>query len=135
LEFLREAAVQGVEGSAGHAVASAGPAIPAPDVAGLLDGTPYRALHVLGAGGMGVVVAAEHVALGKPVVIKLLHVRYARDAHLADRLRVEAQRSRYAGCSTGTSWPNRRRSLKGSRSSSDVHRDALPSWKRVEFAA
>lgn len=72
-------------------MAAADPATPALEIAGLLEGTPYRALHVLGAGGMGVVVAAEHVALGKPVVIKLLHARYAADAHLADRLRVEAQ--------------------------------------------
>ena len=61
------------------------------DLDRLLEGTPYRALDVLGQGGMGLVVGAEHRALGKHVVVKLLRRESAHDEHLADRLRVEAQ--------------------------------------------
>jgi serine/threonine protein kinase len=57
----------------------------------LLFGTPYRPIAKLGQGGMGEVVAAEHVALGKPVVIKLLHRDLARQPHHIERMRVEAQ--------------------------------------------
>jgi eukaryotic-like serine/threonine-protein kinase len=57
----------------------------------LLLGTPYKPIAKLGQGGMGEVVAAEHVALGKPVVIKLLHRDLARQPHHIERMRVEAQ--------------------------------------------
>lgn len=67
------------------------PLAPAAAIGRVLDGTPYRALALLGHGGMGEIVVAEHRTLGKQVVVKLLHARFAEDAHLADRLRVEAQ--------------------------------------------
>ncbi len=57
----------------------------------MLLGTPYKPVARLGQGGMGEVVAAEHVALGKPVVIKLLHRDLARQPHHIERMRVEAQ--------------------------------------------
>ncbi|HVY49433.1 MAG TPA: serine/threonine-protein kinase, partial [Minicystis sp.] len=57
----------------------------------LLFGTPYRPVSRLGAGAMGEVVAAEHVALGKPVVIKLLHRDLVRQPQQMERMRVEAQ--------------------------------------------
>ncbi|MDI1434688.1 serine/threonine-protein kinase [Polyangium sorediatum] len=57
----------------------------------LLDGTPYRFLAPLGRGGMGDVVEAEHVALGKRVVVKLLQERHASRPDFVDRMRIEAQ--------------------------------------------
>jgi serine/threonine-protein kinase len=56
-----------------------------------LAGTAYRTVARLGAGGMGEVVEAEHLALRKRVVVKLLHRELAHDVRFADRLRVEAQ--------------------------------------------
>lgn len=55
------------------------------------EGTPYRALMPLGAGGMGAVFLVEHAQLGRECVAKLLHARLAGDARLVDRMRVEAQ--------------------------------------------
>ncbi len=57
----------------------------------LLDGTPYRYIGPLGRGAMGDVVEAEHVALGKRVVVKLLQERHANRADYVDRMRIEAQ--------------------------------------------
>ncbi|HRI67011.1 MAG TPA: serine/threonine-protein kinase, partial [Polyangium sp.] len=57
----------------------------------LLDGTPYRFIAPLGRGGMGDVVEAEHVALGKRVVVKLLQERHAHRPDYVDRMRIEAQ--------------------------------------------
>nr|WP_275939174.1 serine/threonine protein kinase [Polyangium spumosum] len=56
-----------------------------------MDGTPYRFIAPLGRGGMGDVVEAEHVALGKRVVVKLLQERHASRADYVDRMRIEAQ--------------------------------------------
>jgi serine/threonine-protein kinase len=56
-----------------------------------LEGTAYRTIHVLGRGGMGEVVEAEHLPLGRRVVVKLLHPQFADNAPVADRLRVEAR--------------------------------------------
>jgi serine/threonine-protein kinase len=64
---------------------------PAPVPNDPLEGTPYRVLQRLGAGGMGEVYEAEHTALGKKVVIKLLHRYWSDDPVLVDRLRLEAQ--------------------------------------------
>jgi serine/threonine-protein kinase len=63
----------------------------AEDPSALLGGTPYRFLAPLGRGGMGEVVEAEHVALGKRVVVKLLHKHHAARHDFADRMRIEAQ--------------------------------------------
>jgi serine/threonine protein kinase len=57
----------------------------------ILRGTPYRALEVLGRGGMGLVVAAEKVSIGRKVAVKVLHRDLAGDEGIVDRLRVEAQ--------------------------------------------
>lgn len=56
-----------------------------------LEGTPYRGLGPLGFGGMGEVLEAEHRALKKRVVVKLLREELASDARFVDRLRLEAQ--------------------------------------------
>lgn len=57
----------------------------------VLAGTPYRAVRPLGRGGMGEVFEAEHVALGKRVVVKLLRPELSHDGSLVERLRIEAQ--------------------------------------------
>jgi serine/threonine protein kinase len=56
-----------------------------------LAGTPYRSLALLGRGSMGEVVEAEHRALGKIVVVKLLQRDLARRPDLVDRMRLEGQ--------------------------------------------
>jgi serine/threonine-protein kinase len=61
------------------------------DAGDLLAGTPYRTLSRLGQGGMGEVLEAEHRALRKRVVVKLLHPQLASDPRFADRMRIEAQ--------------------------------------------
>jgi len=65
----------------------ASPARPADPLAG----TPYRALSLVGKGGMGEVFEAEHVALGKRVVVKVLHPHVAGRADWVDRMRLEGQ--------------------------------------------
>ncbi|WP_437297711.1 serine/threonine-protein kinase [Sorangium sp. So ce426] len=57
----------------------------------MLEGTPYRAVRVLGRGGMGEVVEAEHRALRKRVVVKLVRRALAHDPRFTDRLQVEAR--------------------------------------------
>jgi serine/threonine-protein kinase len=56
-----------------------------------LEGTGYRLLGRIGAGSMGEVFDAEHLALSRRVVIKLLRPEYARSRGAFDRMRVEAQ--------------------------------------------
>ena len=56
-----------------------------------LRGTRYRSLRGLGRGGMGEVVLAEHLGLGKHVVVKLLHEQFAKDAGVAKRMQIEAR--------------------------------------------
>ena len=56
-----------------------------------LQGQPYRALRLLGAGGMAEVFLAEHRRFGTPCVVKIQHARLARDPSVADRFRLEAE--------------------------------------------
>jgi len=56
-----------------------------------LTGNRYRILHRLGSGGMAHVYAAEHVQLGRPLVIKVLHAQLAREAEMRERFRREAE--------------------------------------------
>jgi serine/threonine-protein kinase len=60
----------------------------------------YRITGVLGQGGMGVVYAAKHVALDKPVALKVLSADAARRPRVAAQFLVEARaacRSRHRG--------------------------------------
>ncbi|MEI9949944.1 MAG: serine/threonine-protein kinase [Pseudomonadota bacterium] len=56
-----------------------------------LAGQPYRAIRLLGAGGMGEVFLAEHRTLATLCVVKIQHTRLARDPSIADRIRLEAE--------------------------------------------
>ncbi|HEY8076704.1 MAG TPA: serine/threonine-protein kinase, partial [Labilithrix sp.] len=82
-----------------YAAAQAEPAEPigVPRVGDVIAGK-YRVERVLGLGGMGVVVAATHLAIGEPVAIKMLlpktrtdeHVeRFLREARAAVRIKSE----------------------------------------------
>lgn len=57
----------------------------------LFEGTPYRAIQRLRAGGMGEVFLVQHRATGRRVVAKLIHAKLAADPRLMERLRIEAQ--------------------------------------------
>ena len=56
-----------------------------------LAGTPYRLLRHVTAGAMGEIVEAEHVALRRKVIVKLIHRAYAALPGFVDRFRLEAQ--------------------------------------------
>ncbi len=81
--------MSGLPSSAGHCFVSA-ESHPDPDP---LEGTPYRTVKLLGRGGMGVVVEAEHRILGKHVAVKILAGEAGKPASAMeqDRLRVEAE--------------------------------------------
>jgi serine/threonine-protein kinase len=51
----------------------------------------YRVTRVIGRGGMGVIVEAEHAALRERVAIKVLHPRYAENAEAVARFHHEAR--------------------------------------------
>jgi len=57
----------------------------------LFEGTPYRAIRRLRAGGMGEVFLVEHRTTGRKVVAKLIHAKLAAEPALMERLRIEAQ--------------------------------------------
>lgn len=57
----------------------------------LFAGSPYRLLQCLARGGMGLVFEAEHIALRKRVVVKLLLPSAARRPELVHRIRREAR--------------------------------------------
>jgi serine/threonine-protein kinase len=56
-----------------------------------LEGTAYRALGVLGQGGMGRVLDAQVRKTGLPVAVKVLNEDIVDDDQLADRMRAEAE--------------------------------------------
>jgi eukaryotic-like serine/threonine-protein kinase len=58
-------------------------------IGSVLDGR-YRIDGVLGTGGMGRVYAAEHVGLGRPVAIKVLHADMNKNREAAQRFQREA---------------------------------------------
>ncbi len=51
----------------------------------------YRAISVLGEGGMGVVYLAEHPEIGRKVAVKVLHADFARDQQVLTRFLNEAR--------------------------------------------
>jgi eukaryotic-like serine/threonine-protein kinase len=51
----------------------------------------YRALELLGEGGMGAVYLAEHPGIGRRVAVKVLHKNYTRDESLLGRFLNEAR--------------------------------------------
>jgi serine/threonine-protein kinase len=57
----------------------------------LLDGTPYRVVRELGAGGMGVVYEVEHVRLGKQYVAKVMNDAGRSEPGAAERMEREAK--------------------------------------------
>jgi eukaryotic-like serine/threonine-protein kinase len=57
----------------------------------LLAGGKYRVEHVLGIGGMGVVVAATHLQLGQPVAIKFMLPAALKDKESVERFVREAR--------------------------------------------
>jgi eukaryotic-like serine/threonine-protein kinase len=65
--------------------------LPEGELIGTVLGGKYRILRRIGSGGIGAVYAAEHVALGHRVAVKLLRGAAAADASETARLRREAQ--------------------------------------------
>jgi serine/threonine-protein kinase len=69
-----------------------GPTVPGDDRReDLLAGTPYRFLRYVTAGAMGQIVEAEHLALRRKVIVKLVQPVYAASPGFLDRFRLEAQ--------------------------------------------
>lgn len=56
-------------------------------------GERYRIDEMIGVGGMGIVYRATHVAIGKPMAIKVLRKRHAQKESVAKRFAQEAQLS------------------------------------------
>ena len=57
----------------------------------LATGNRYTIVKRLGSGGMAHVYLARHVALGRPLVIKVLHKTLATEAEMRERFRREAE--------------------------------------------
>src|SRR5689334_16179368 len=51
----------------------------------------YQLVDLLGKGGMGVVYKGEHIYIGKPAAIKVLHERYAGHHESISRFLMEAR--------------------------------------------
>jgi len=60
-------------------------------IAGQVLGDRYQLVSVLGAGGMGTVYKATHLALGRTVAIKLLHPHIVGDERSVQRFNLEMQ--------------------------------------------
>jgi len=56
-----------------------------------LAGTPYRLIRYVTGGAMGEILEAEHMALRRKVIVKLINRKYASLPGFVDRLRLEAQ--------------------------------------------
>ncbi len=56
-----------------------------------LTGNRYRIVRRLGSGGMAHVYYVEQTALGRPLVIKVLHAHLARESEMRERFRREAE--------------------------------------------
>jgi serine/threonine protein kinase len=56
-----------------------------------VTGNRYTVIRRLGSGGMAHVYLARHVALARPVVLKVLHRTLAREAEMRERFRREAE--------------------------------------------
>ncbi len=65
--------------------------IPPSEQIGKVLGGKYRLISLLGQGGMGRVFSAEHVLLGRPVAVKVLHPALEGNAELAERFLREAR--------------------------------------------
>lgn len=61
-----------------------------PDLSGTVIGGKYRIQQLLGQGGMGLVYAAEHTLLGRPLAVKLLKHEFTRDRVAVHRFQQEA---------------------------------------------
>src|SRR5258706_2879664 len=64
---------------------------PAREVEQLLEGTPYRILGRLAAGGMGQIYEAIAADGSEKVVVKLLRADLLKQADMVDRMRVEGE--------------------------------------------
>jgi serine/threonine-protein kinase len=64
---------------------------PADPHIGQVFGGKYLIERILGEGGMGIVYAARHKAIGKRFAIKLLHAESTKDPEVVERFKVEAQ--------------------------------------------
>lgn len=58
---------------------------------GQVLGDRYRVEEMIGVGGMGIVYRATHVTIGKPMAVKVLRVRHARQESVSARFAQEAQ--------------------------------------------
>ena len=66
---------------------------PDPEIGALrrAAGGRYTVVRRLGSGGMANVYLARHVALDRPIVVKVLHTHLAREAEMVERFRREAE--------------------------------------------
>jgi serine/threonine protein kinase len=69
----------------------------AQDWVGQIVASRYRIESVLGIGGMGAVFRATHLALGKPVALKILHNAYSRRSDVVARFMREARAATQTG--------------------------------------
>jgi eukaryotic-like serine/threonine-protein kinase len=90
---LHNGAWKGENGSRGMSTEPTSSGSPAPVREGDILASKYRVEKVLGVGGMGVVVAAEHLELGQKVALKFLLKQAAANDDLVGRFLREARAS------------------------------------------